>query len=91
MEPHRRSLGERRAVVLGGEALLVEPVAELVHRSEHGGRRVLGVDAGGEPDVGGVGPTGEGVDAPVLPACLEVEAEELEELEREPPLLLGIE
>ncbi len=91
VQPHRRCRGQRRAVVLGGEALLVEPVAELVHRAEHRGRRVAGVDPRGEPHVGGVGSSGERMDAPVLPAGVQVEAEELQQLEGELPLLLRVE
>ena len=71
----RNRFAERRAPVIGGEALRVEGVAGFVKDAEEGVAEVLFVVAGGHADVVRAEVGAEGVDGDVEPAGVEIEAD----------------
>ena len=77
--------------MLGGEVLLVQPVAGLVQRREDRRQRLRLADARREAHVAGIEAEREGVDRAVLPAGVEIEPQRGEELEGELPLPVGVE
>ena len=73
--PSETASPQRRAEVLGGQALVVEAVAGLVEDAEERVAEVLLVVAGGDAGVAGADAGAERVDGDVEPAGVEVEAD----------------
>ena len=82
MQPERRAVRERSALELAGDAVLVEPVAALVHRPEKPVEVVLEV-ARRQTDVGDRDRGRERVDSGVEAPLRRVEAEALDHLQLE--------
>src|SRR5262249_13351949 len=75
VKSQRRRLAHRRAVMLRGQALVVQPVADLVQDTKETVAEVVQIVAGGQATVAGTDQRAEGMNAGVEAAAGEVAAQ----------------